>query len=61
MKDEGRGTREWYEMIDVERGKISSVRELKVYQLGFDTAMEIFDISSGNANMAGICPEMLLH
>ena len=39
MRDEGR------EMDNGESKRINSVRELKVYQLGFDTAMEIFDIS----------------
>ena len=44
-RDEGRGKRDERRRMKDERGKISSVRELKVYQLGFDTAMEIFDIS----------------
>ena len=47
--DEGRGTKEErFEsagLDSTERAKISSVRELKVYRLGFDTAMEIFDVS----------------
>src|SRR3989338_10927981 len=47
--DEGRGTKEErFEsagLDSTERAKISSVRELKVYRLGFDTAMEIFDVA----------------
>lgn len=38
--DEARGMRD-----EMEGKKIGSVRDLKVYGLGFDTAMEIFDIS----------------
>ena len=34
MKDEGRGTK-----------KISGVRDLKVYSLAFEAAMEIFEVS----------------
>ncbi len=34
-------------MDNGESKRINSVREVKVYQLGFDTAMEIFDISKG--------------
>lgn len=58
MMDERRGKREERrettlskkvigecEMDNGESKRINSVRELKVYQLGFDTAMEIFDIS----------------
>ena len=35
MKGEGRGTR-----------RINSVRDLEVYKLAFETAMEIFEISN---------------
>lgn len=46
MKDEGRKMMEEERAMDNgESKRINSVRELKVYQLGFDTAMEIFDIS----------------
>ena len=48
MRDEGREMRD-DRMTDGERKtkKIASVRELEVYQLAFDTAMEIFEISKG--------------
>jgi four helix bundle protein len=46
MRDEGREIRD-DRMTDAERKtkKIGSVRELEVYQLAFDTAMELFEIS----------------
>lgn len=41
MRDDGRGT-----IGELKGGKrINSVRELKVYKLAFETAMEIFEIS----------------
>ncbi len=41
MREDGRGT-----MIELKETKrINSVRELKVYRLAFETAMEIFEIS----------------
>jgi hypothetical protein len=43
MRDEGRGTRD--EMTAAKR--INGVRDLDVYRMAFDAAMEIYSISKG--------------
>jgi len=44
MTNDGRGTRD-EESLMKQTKRISSVRELDVYRLAFNTAMEIFELS----------------